>query len=176
MKAQNNNYCIAINRYDSYWNKVLWRNNWKCDFFRFIPFIFNFQNTFCAVQTYCTKNTGYDTAVVGRGAHDQRGSVTTSTPLDVPACRKCRNHGIQVAWKAHKRNCPFMYETIIDIQISFPFEFRLSLPVFLTVHFTIILVFFIEFRIWDFHRGKYWLNMIVGSDSDATGPERTDQR
>ena len=31
---------------------------------------------------------------------------------------------------------------------------------------------FIEFRMCDFHRGKNSLNMIVGSESEATGPEQ----
>ena len=30
---------------------------------------------------------------------------------------------------------------------------------------------FIEFRMCNFHWGKYFLNKIVGSDSEATGPE-----
>ena len=31
---------------------------------------------------------------------------------------------------------------------------------------------FIEFRMCNFHLGKYCLNMIVGSDSESTGPEK----
>ena len=31
---------------------------------------------------------------------------------------------------------------------------------------------FIEFRMCNFHWGKYCLKMIVGSDSESTGPEK----
>ena len=31
---------------------------------------------------------------------------------------------------------------------------------------------FIKFRMCNFHLGKYCLKMIVGSDSEATGPEK----
>ena len=30
---------------------------------------------------------------------------------------------------------------------------------------------FIEIRMCDFHRGNYFLNFILGSDSESTGPE-----
>ncbi len=106
--------------------------------------VFKFRNTIWASQVFLPRtNPVCDTAVSVSVAGDQRESISTSTTLDEPACRRCRNHGILVPWKRHKRVCPFTYEISLAIQVLlfrfyFPLNSDIQLHSFLFFHYNLV--------------------------------------
>ena len=69
-----------------------------------------------ACQSGCVPNDS-SKALPSSGA-SRAGQSTTTAGFSVngnahaePACRRCRNHNIQEAWKGHKRVCPFKYDS-----------------------------------------------------------------